>query len=659
MRQRMGWNIAIIYAVCAFTFTSLAFAKDANEPNKPGKKLKGEVRFRYDWLGVNKNRARFREDNWMTDGSTGGLDWLHLESTEPDENGYEFLLEGKALYDYNYDLSFLVKKRDSHYLKLDFDGFRRYYDGSDEGHNWDSSLNLMVNDKDLFVDRRNYNIELGLTPPEGPQWVFGWHRLEKDGEMVLLRSARNGNVPAIRAKPDIVNMKGVTDTIYGEVSQTFAEKYNFRVRQEFEQYRDNQYGPLYNTGATGLTTANNGKDNLGYTNWRTMVMFDTFVDEKTYVTADYMFNYIANDSTHRFWQPASAPALRLDELSVDNTKTTNVYGVGYRRADFLQIQALDFSAGVRIEDSKTDSQSNYWTTTAPNYYKLKSNLNETRVAEVLRLVYKGFKRTTLSFDAQLEERQLELDVQRFPTSTSTNQRTDTDFLDQIYTFKAVHRFDRNIKATVMFRLKDLKRSDTELLDLNPGAYPGFLGDYHIKGNELLVKTDFRLNSKTSATLLYQLIQETIDFQLGGRTSNQTIHRGSGSISFNPTQNLFLVGTFMLENRTIDTPATPTTAGVPARAFDFRGKSYSLLMDATYAFNAKTSCTLGFQHTKAIGNADASGDYVFDKVGLTLKHQFAANKTIGLGYEFYNYNSHNGDNLDYRAHGAFATYTYTF
>ena len=93
------------------------------------KNLKGEVRFRYDWLGVNKDRGRFREDNWMTDRSTGGLDWLHLESTEPDENGYEWLFEGRALHDYDYRMSLLMKKEDSHYLKFDFSGLRRYFDG--------------------------------------------------------------------------------------------------------------------------------------------------------------------------------------------------------------------------------------------------------------------------------------------------------------------------------------------------------------------------------------------------------------------------------------------------------------------------------------------------------------------------------------------------
>ena len=63
----------------------------------------------------------------------------------------------------------------------------------------------------------------------------------------------------------------------------------------------------------------------------------------------------------------------------------------------------------------------------------------------------------------------------------------------------------------------------------------------------------------------------------------------------------------------------------------------------------------------MGTVDYAGDYVFDKVGLTLKHQLAKNQTVGLGYQFMNFNNHAGrdDFDDYRAHGAFVTYEYTF
>ena len=674
MKQRMEWGIAVIVSICLIAFTGFAQAQETDDSDK---KLKGEVRFRYDWLGVNKDRGRFREDNWMTDGHTGGLDWLHLESTEPDENGYEWLLEGRALYDYDYDLSLLMKKEDSHYLKLDFSGLRRYYDGSN--HYWDPTLakygslnkNLAeMPDGDFFVDRRNYNIELGLTPPEGQQWVFGWHRLEKDGKEVLLRGGR-ARTDAGRALGivNISDQRRITDTLYGEVSRTFADKYNFRIRQEFEQHH----------GSQTITSQENRRDvpadplsvtqksflyDPGYTNWRTMLMFDSFLDDQTYVTANYMYNYLNSNSTYSEYNNGSLIESARD---TGNSRRTNVCVLGYRKANVLQTPGLDFTAALRVEDSKTDARSIQNDSSNGDRPFLKT-LDEVRVAEVLRLVYKGIERTTLSFDADLEQRFLDLDTQTITLtgtdrSADADRKTDTDFLDQVYTFKAVHRHNRAVKSTIKFRIKDLERSMTNLFraETDPTNFPGILGSYRRRGNDLTAKTDFRLNSKTSTTLMYQFVQESIDFSLGGKTSNQEIHRGLGSLSFSPRENLFLVGTFMLENFDLDTPGIVESTNYGVRPSDFRGNSYSLLLDGTYAFNEKTSCTLGFQHTEALGTVDYAGDYVYDKVGLMLKHQFAADQTIGLGYQFYNFNNHagSGDFDDYRAHGVIVTYSYTF
>ncbi len=656
MKHRTDWKIVIVLVICLVTIVGLAQAQETDESDKP---YTGEVRFRYDWLGVNKDRGRFREDNWMTDGHTGGLDWLHLESTGPDKNGYEWLLEGRAMYDYDYDLSFLMKKEDSHYLKLDFSGLRRYFDGSNEY--WDpsltqyGSLNKSLAEKtdfDLFVDRRNYNIEFGLTPPEGAHWVFGWHRLVKDGKEVLLRGGRARDAARINAIPVISNQRMITDTIYGEVSRTFADKYNFRVRQEFEQHRGNQniHSEEYLNGS--LDKTKRFFYDPGYTNWRTMFMFDSFLDEETYVTANYMYNYLNSDSTYSEYNNG---AFQNGASGTGNSKRTNVGALGYRKANAMNVPGLAFSAGIRVEDSKTSSQSTYI-----GGDRLWSRLDEVRVAEAIRLVYKGIERTTLSFDADLEQRDLDWSARYPGASNDFDRDTDIDFQDQVYTLKAVRRHNRNVKSTVKFRIKDLERTYTALYDPDPD-YPGLLGSYRRKGNDLTVKTDFRHNSRTSSTLMYQFVQESIDFSFGGKTSNMEIHRGMGSLSFSPKDNLFLVGTFMLENYDLDTPAIKNSGGTygPLPS-DFRGSSYTLMLDGTYAFNSKTSATLGLQHTEALGSGDYAGNYVYDKVGLSFKHQFAKNKTMGLGYQFYNFNNHDGGDFDdYKAHGVFATYSYTF
>ncbi|MFH1371713.1 MAG: hypothetical protein ABII09_10580 [Planctomycetota bacterium] len=660
MKQGTGWKVAIVVFIFLSAFADIS---QSAEPNNLSGNLTGEIRYRYEYIGVDGDAGRFREDNWMTDRSTGGIDWLHLENVRPAEDEYKVILEGKALHDYDYDMSLLLEKENSHYLKFDFDSKRRYYDGSNEFWNSPNKGLLEMPDGDYFVDRRNYNIEVGLTPPDKPHFIFGWHRLEKDGKEVILRgSEAPSGVPDPLFVPGVVNMRGITDTFYGEVSHTFAEKYNLRIRQEFEQHHDRQRShvseyTVYDSGGN-VTSDASTLDDLGYTNWRTMAMFDSFLDEKTYVTANYMYNYLNNDSTRTFWRPA----LYVDELDVGNSKRTNVTGLGYRKADVLQVKGLDLSAGVRIEDSKTEGES-LWFYSGSNFMT-RSTLDEVRVAESIRLVYKAMKRTTLSFDADLEQRDLGWDANDTRTPASFARKTDTDSLDQIYTFKAVHRFNPAVKTTVSYKSKNLERSHTNLFDLSSG-YPGWLGNYRLTGNEVLLKTDFRINNTTNTALLYQYIQEEFNFSLGGETADHQTHRGAGSISLNPTQNLFLVGTFMLENRRIFTPVTtiPTenvSTSPGSHPWDFRGNSYSLLLDGTYAFNEKTTGTLGFQHTEALGAVDDAGNYVYDKVGIALKRRFAANQTVGLGYEFYNFNNHNGGSFDdYQAHGVIVTYNYSF
>ncbi|MCP4711270.1 MAG: hypothetical protein GY869_21835, partial [Planctomycetes bacterium] len=183
-----------------------------------------------------------------------------------------------------------------------------------------------------------------------------------------------------------------------------------------------------------------------------------------------------------------------------------------------------------------------------------------------------------------------------------------DYADQIYALKAVHRFSPKVKSTFKFRIKNLERTYTNLFDSDPDSYPGFLGNYRRTGNDVTLKTDWRLNPTTSATLMYQFVQESIDTEAGSKTQNLEINRGSGSVAMNPTSNLFFVTTFMIENYELDTPASGAAGnrfGFGPRPFDFVGNSFSLLLDGTYVFSDKNSCSFAYQHTESLGKGDGN------------------------------------------------------
>ena len=657
----MKWrSIRAILVVATTCFVVTANAGGADDSNNDFMdNITGESTFRYDYWGINGDRGRFREDNWRTDQSTGGLDWLSVRTKEADEWGHKWTIEGRALYDYDYLISLLMEKEEEYYLKLFFDGRRRYYDGSNEY--WNTSLYGLsrrfaeLSDSDFYVDRRNYLIELGLTPTEDTEFIFGWHRQVKDGKEVLLWGglATSGSAPNFRGIPSVQSVRSFTDTVYGEFAHTFADKYNLRIRQEWEQHRvDNQVVDVgrFQPGEDYEKYL----DDPGFTNWRTMVMFDSFLDEETYVTANYMYDYLNNDSTRNFFEvPGNNP--EFVNNSVGNSRRTNVGAIGIQRNNLIWPK-LNFTGSVRIENFRTNANTTGFDGGA---FAAMSTEHQTRVAENLRLTYEGIEKTTMTFDADLEQRDIHWDE----NDNSDRWRADIEFADQSYELKAVRRFNRRWKATASYRYSDLLRRYTNIIDDTAG-YPGFLGTYRRKGQDLMLKTDVRINGTTSGTAMFQYVQEGITTGAsGGKTQNLEIFRGSGSVSTSPIQNLFLVGSFMLENYRLNTPAEGDGGSDFApgpRPYDFRGTSYSVLLDGSYAFNEKTSCIFGYRHTEGLGTVDYAGDYSFDKVALGVKHQLAENRHITASYQMMNFNDHSGGSFDdYTANGAMLTYSMTF
>jgi hypothetical protein len=381
-------------------------------------------------------------------------------------------------------------------------------------------------------------------------------------------------------------MRGITDELYAELACTWAEIYNVRLRQEFEQYRDDQRLDISSYDINGAVDhADLVNDDQGYTNWRSLLMFDSFLNAENYVTANYMYSYLHNDSTRDI--------VGYHEVTTDSgssSRKTHVGALAYQGERIANIDHLSLVAGIRIEDSQTQARmagsSKYYdfrtrTYVGPKPRQVSSSLDEIPIEETVQLSYRGFEKTILSLAADLEQRALhwsERDQHGGVFSDpDLSRKTDITLSDQIYSLKAVRRHNRRVKSTVKLRIKNLERSYTERLD-DTSFYPGYLGDYRLSGTDLSLGLDWRLGNSATATLRYQLMQEKIHSALGNDTQARDIHQGAGSLSFSPIQDMFLVGTFMLERYRLDTPARGVAPNhAPgSRPFDFEGDSYSLL-----------------------------------------------------------------------------------
>ena len=644
--------------ICLLAAADIGFANDNNGLLA---NITGESTFRYGYMGVNGDEGRFREDNWRTDQSTGGLDRLHMESKEPDEWGHKWYLDGRAIYDYDYLVKLFVEKEDNYYLKLEFDSRRRYYDGSNEY--WNTALYGLTKrfaelpDSDYFVDRRNYTIEMGLTPDEEWEFIFGWTRQEKDGKEVLLFGGltQAGGQPNFRGIPSINNVRGISDTVYGEAARTFFDKYNFRLRQEWEQYRDTgitKFG-MFQPGVDSYETFQNDP---GFTDWRTLFTFDSFLDEETYVTVNYMYDYLNNDGTRNVFLPQNASTDLFTDNNVGASRRSNIVALGTQHTNVLP--NLHYTGSLRVDDSRTNSRSSGME--SGSLFLAMSQEHDRSIGKNITLTYDGFKRTILDLEVDLELREVDWDE----NNDGERYRTDVTFTDQEYKFTGIHRFNRKVKTTFAYGYSNKYRDYNVLINETPGGYPGWIDNYRRKEHDISLKTDWRINRTTTATVNFQYLQEGITTKLGNKTQNREVYRGSGSLSSSPIQNLFLVGTFMLENYQLNTPAVgdSTFGNIAGGAtpYDFRGNYFSILLDGTYALNEKTSCTFGYRHTEGLSTVDYGGDYALDTVNFMVNHKLAENHRISAGYEMYHFNNHEGGNFDdYTANGAVVTYTFTF
>ena len=123
-------------------------------------------------IGVQGDKAKFRELQGVNDGFSGGVDeFSFVQQTSPTE---KFSLSGHVIApDRDYQLKLAVDETDQGFIHAGFDEWRKYYDDSG---GYDPTVvppELSLN-RDLYVDNGRVWVDFGLTRPRWPQIVLGY-----------------------------------------------------------------------------------------------------------------------------------------------------------------------------------------------------------------------------------------------------------------------------------------------------------------------------------------------------------------------------------------------------------------------------------------------------------------------------------------------------
>ncbi len=609
---------------------------------------------------VNGDRGRFRQDRFADDRWTGGLDELFYSSEE-----FKLRLRAIAEDDFLVDATYV--KADAYRLDVEYRKLRKYYDGSNEA--WNPGDFLLQNefadrpDGNIYADRMDANVEWTLLVPDAPQVKVGWHKWRRFGDEVLLWGglARNDGLPVIqraRSIPVTNRLDGSSDTLFIEVPFTIRDTYNVTIRQEWEKYQDNQLSaaPTYRVlaGVPTFQETLTHDDDLEWREWRTLVGADAFLTENLYGSVAYYHSDLKNISAREVTRPGPAPSggrsFQFVQTEVNNDRITDVLAAGLV---FLNLaKRTDLHTNVRVAYADTDASHRGLET--PFFGALQpvqnaSATEELRVSEQVRLVSKRWPQTTVTLNAEWEQRYLDL---RETRNFAFARKADIDTHNQHYGATVVHRLRRGLRVTTAYSFEDNEDKYREDFDIDPLAYPGILGDKDQEVHEISVRTDWQVLPAWTATLKYAFERDEIAFDRQGTTGQELdAHRVSTTLFGVPLPGLSCTAMLMYENYAIDTPTVlPVgTQWLPGNnAFDYAYEAVVGFLSGHYVVNDTWSANLSFQHTQTNGSDVNS---TLDEVWVGADYHLAANKVLHCRYEYYNFGDDIGRGFDdYQGHG---------
>lgn len=633
------------------------------------------------FFAVDGDEGRFREDNYVTDDYSGGLEDLLITGTLGDS---AIEISAHALYDGDYGLFIDLDRQDKYHFLLDSRLTRRYYDGSNEP--WNPALYALgtefadLEDGHMYADRINTDVEFGLALDNLPDITIGYTLWSRNGQESLLRGedvAATG-LNTLRSIPLYGQVDGVSHKIFLQLSDQVAEKHNVSVKQEFETYHDDQiiFSSRYSNGT--LAHNRNYYDEPQFQESLTHINYDSFLTEKTYLAANYLFQDLVNWSRRDELRPpltgTSLNSFINDETN--NERKANILNMGFVNFD---IKDLKIGLNARFEKSDTESEGQGYKG-GTTLRKGESDQEEYQYAQTLSLTYSGLPRTAITYTLELEQRKLNwselIDIGSYEMVTdfaatggitTIDRETDVNHNDIVNTLQFSRRLNNKSKLTAKYKHVDKRRKYENLRDNLPASYPGYLGSSEQSIDQVTLGYTTSITQKWSGGLQYvgELNELGYAIQNGGDGTNLTRNAVSGSATGILTDKFTLTLMMMGDIQDMETPGVGIS-GNPTfyqgeKVFDYKVNRYIALLGGNYRLSDKTSTAFGFQHTEVDGTIRNS----LDKLWISANHAYADDASLEGRLEFFNFNEKTlglggyNDFDDYHGAGAEVVYSRKF
>jgi hypothetical protein len=308
----------------------------------------------------------------------------------------------------------------------------------------------------------------------------------------------------------------------------------------------------------------------------------------------------------------------------------------------------------------------------------RSDLDQTTAEENAVLRYTGLPFTTLFADASLKQEEYSRDVEQSGGPHDVQLASDATVLWQDYRLGFYSSPWTRISFGGHYRYRDRQTDYGYALSQHDGAYPGFIRDRGVVGDEVEARVVMRPAAWLKTTLAYRWNDS--DFRTRtGSTSEGDIgsdatpggsiiagrhesHTLSANLSLTPIRRLYFATTLSYQNSRTTTADHGSQSVAP-----YEGDLWSLLASATYALDEATDLFGNYYFSLSrYGQNDAAEglplgiDYDRNGLQVGVRHAFSSAVALRVQYGYYSYNEPTSGHLtDYAAHQVLAVMNLRF
>jgi hypothetical protein len=635
-----------------------------------------------EYISVKGDAEKFRAQTWKNDGYSGGLEDILATGMINKDTSFSF--EGHALSntnDYGGDLE--IKKQDLGFLKIDYDIFRKYYDGTGGTYYPFTTLSAGNVDRDFRMDIGHMGFEIGGVLGNLPEISFFYNQHTKDGVKSRLSwtAAKEGSTtkmigPAWQDIDESVNSFGLRS--HGDLA-------GFAVKGEQKWEVLNEKTIREEKSLSTNATASEKKIRRQTTELDSNSSVTTLHGEKWFweetgmMAVAYRHSQIDNKEhaslreTDEYGNPRSFTYPENKYAGVGDNKLSSDIVTGNFQSHLMKDLLFNAKLKTEIINRHGGSSDPSDTTNPPNGIPntTEVSMSESKVDSWggdLGLRYSGFKKTSIYGDVEVGRVNNWLYENRDSIAGESAASVGEIFFREtdVYTTKVVLTAGTrtvlskylNFTTQIRHKMQDSDYDDKRESVYSAGAKSAFMDFLQLTGTELTTKWTVKPVKRVTGSLRYQYADNDYVTRTEDSFNQRALtisHTFTYDLILQPLDSLLIDLGYMRQLAKTSTPADrrdlPLIPG-------FTSNVNTWMMSSSYIFTPKMS----FNTTFSKASQDNYND--FTVTGLpygvdaswydaTIGLKWLANKVVSVEpkYTYYNYqeNAKSGADAGYSAH----------